>query len=85
MSFTCDICGTAQEAGTKPKKVILEKREKVYPPQELPKRKQTGRRFRNEDGGGGYRRRNEPEYGNEGHGWEIAKDANACPDCVAKM
>jgi hypothetical protein len=82
MSFTCGLCGKPQVAGTKPVKVVTEKRDKIYPPQVLPKRKNE---FRERDDDYDYRRRNEPEYGRQGKGWEIAAEVNACPKCLTKM
>ena len=84
MSFTCEICEKHQDAGVKPVKVVIEKRDRVYPPQELPKRKIDKYDKRDDDDDGGYKRDRGPEYGAEGRGWEVAKEVNACPVCAEK-
>lgn len=82
MSFICDLCKTQQEAGTKPIKIIMEKRNKFYKPQELPKKqeKQKHSHYDNDS-----RRDRGPEYGDQGNGWEITKEVNACPECASKI
>jgi rubredoxin len=78
--FTCGICGNLQKAGVKATKVVMEKRKKFYPAQELPKQKSD--RFESEDSEGGYRKE-ETRYGNAGQGWEIVKEVAVCPKCAA--
>lgn len=65
--YRCQVCGVLVPAGDKALTVVIEKRDKVYPPTPRLEKKGKKRRERGEFPGG--------------RGWEIAREALACRVC----
>lgn len=69
--YRCDECHEAVDGS--PTRVVLETREKVYEP-----------RFKKINPDGPEVERNMMCVDKGGKGWEIVKEANLCPKCLAK-
>lgn len=69
--YRCEICGIVTPPGAKALTVVVEKRERTYPTRVRANKARKGRRTVFTDCPGG-------------KGWEIAKEALACKECLPK-
>lgn len=69
MSFKCELCECAQPAKSKPTRVIVETRPRVYPERTRPGKQGNPSRV--------------IDFG--GEGYEIVREVNVCSRCVEGM
>ena len=67
--FRCEICNVVSPPGTLARHVILETRPAEYPSRAKAQRQRVGRKLKHSDDPGGA-------------GYEIAREAMACPSCA---
>lgn len=87
MSFRCELCGSPSEG--KPTRVVVERRQRVYPPREKanPKREIYRLIWKSPEwppwakGRWAVEKSTSSEDDPGGTGWEIAKEADACVSC----
>ena len=70
--YRCELCNRVSRAGERATKVVMERRPTEYPSRSKAQRARSGRRskFQDDPGGAGY---------------EIAKEAMACPTCAQEQ
>jgi hypothetical protein len=67
--YRCELCNRVSRPGERASKVVIERRPTEYPSRGKAQRQRTGRKAKLQDDPGGA-------------GYEIAKEALACPACA---